>query len=246
MFDILFRFMCRLRKVPYDDKDVVTMLKYRTKVRMTTDFLLTLFIIIPFVFMILLLLRDKSIENMVSVFICVTAFTVFYRWFLTKFVGALRVFQILIEDTLHFKYTRKGNALSEDDFRKLAESDINLPHYLTSEKCRGDCYSTSFTLLRILKKGGIIFCAVRANTVDRTQHSELFTMHAMYVNNDWCFDTYSQLQWPLQEVLKLFEAKTYRLFTYEDLKNKSYEELRSDLRPGLSKWCEENDCWIRW
>lgn len=246
MFDILHRFIYRFNKVPRDVKNVLGMLKCRTKVRLIANFLLELFFAIPMsVILSPAILFPSTIVIIVSL-TCATAFILFCIWFMTKFNGALYIFETEIENILYSKHTRKGKALSEDDFEKLAKSDPNLPRYLTSEKCRGDCYATSLHLLRILKKGSIIFCAIRSTETDNSTCPQLFTMHAMYVNNGWCFDSYSQKQWPLQEALHLLSAKTYRTLSYNEIKGKTYIQIRNEMYPALSKWCKENDCWIKW
>lgn len=71
-------------------------------------------------------------------------------------------------------------------------------------------------------------------------------MHVVYVNNGWCFDTFSQCQYPLDEHLTLYEAKESMSFSYKDVEDKSYEEFKDDDYPALAQWCLENDCYQKW
>lgn len=53
-------------------------------------------------------------------------------------------------------------------------------------------------------------------------------MQFLYVNNDWCLKTYSGKQYPLEETLSRYYAKTYISYSYDDIKDKTYDELEKD------------------
>ena len=94
-----------------------------------------------------------------------------------------------------------------------------------------------FIATKLIKTGNI-------NEEDKCDND--YTMHVLYVNDNWCFDTYSQRQYPLEEVMKRFKAKTYKVFTYEDVDGKTYDEFKKEHAPALQEWCNENDCYQKW
>ena len=77
---------------------------------------------------------------------------------------------------------------------------------------------------------------------NENEEGKAHTMHVLYVNNGWCFDTFTQRQYPLEKVVQGLKAKAYISFTYEDIEGKTYEEFMEEQTPALLKWCEENDC----
>ena len=90
------------------------------------------------------------------------------------------------------------------------------------------------------------FVAVKSLSGDLEDSSNEYTMHVLYVNNNWCFNTYSQTQHPLEDVMKRCKAIPYKSFNYEDVAGKSYEQFRNEHYLALKKWCEENDCYQEW
>lgn len=71
-------------------------------------------------------------------------------------------------------------------------------------------------------------------------------MHVLYVFDGWCYDTYSEMQYPLEEVLERSKAKIYKSFSYKDIQGKTYYEFKEENLAELQKWCEENDCYQKW
>ena len=71
-------------------------------------------------------------------------------------------------------------------------------------------------------------------------------MHVLYVIDGWCYDTYSEMQYPLEEVLERSKAKIYKSFSYKDIQGKTYYEFKEENLAELQKWCEENDCYQKW
>ncbi|MBO5412963.1 MAG: hypothetical protein J6A29_01425 [Clostridia bacterium] len=134
----------------------------------------------------------------------------------------------------------KGNAISKEDFDTISKDNKLLYKYIVQQQCRGKCYNICFELLKCLKKGIIQFVAIKSVGDDEAKN--YYTMHVLYVNNDWCFDTYSGRQYPLEEVLKRCKGKICTTFSYEDVEGKTYEEFMEEHDSALEKWCEENDC----
>ena len=58
-------------------------------------------------------------------------------------------------------------------------------------------------------------------------------MHVLYVNDNWCFDTFSQRQYPLDEVLEKYKAKTYMCISIEDIEGRTYNEFKKSMHLNL-------------
>jgi len=146
---------------------------------------------------------------------------------------------------LHFYlFTQKGNAISKKDFKVIRQNDKLLYHVLKHQTCRGKCYATSFQLLKTLKNGLILFISIPEITLkDETPYN---TMHVLFVNQNWVFDTYSQRQFPLKKILSIYMPKIYKAFSFDDVKNYSYEEFRDAHYEDLAKWCKKNDTFQFW
>ena len=165
---------------------------------------------------------------------------------LNFFYESLFVCTILIAEKVYFLvYTIKGKALSRKDFETIKNKNKELYEFVSSSNCRGYCYSICFDMLKVLKRGCIEFVAVKKLSTqkdDEDDDGKNFTMHVLYVNNGWAFDTYSQRQYPIEELHTIYKAITYRSFNYDEIKNKSYDDFRSENELQLTKWCNMNDC----
>ena len=164
-----------------------------------------------------------------------------------KFFGvALLVCTHLIAEKVYFwVYTIKGKALSRKDFETIKNKNKELYEFVSSSNCIGYCYSICFEMLKVLKRGCIEFVAVKKFSTqkdDEDDDGKNFTMHVLYVNNGWAFDTYSQRQFPIEELHTIYKAITYRSFNYDEIENKSYDDFRSENESQLTKWCNMNDC----
>ena len=69
--------------------------------------------------------------------------------------------QSLSQKMYFYFYTKKGEALLQQDFDIIKYSNNTLYEFISSIKCRGCCYETCFEILKILKKGYIEFVAVK-------------------------------------------------------------------------------------
>ena len=162
------------------------------------------------------------------------------------FRKAINNFIFNIYSTLYFNnYTIKGKAIMLEDFNTIKQENSNLYFHIKNILCQGHCYSICFELLKCLKKGEIHFYATR-NFDDDESSSYEFTMHVLYVNNDWCFDTFSGNQYPLKKAIKKHQAKIYKVYSYDEIKEKNYDQFRKDETKALLKWCSNNNCYVNW
>ena len=118
---------------------------------------------------------------------------------------------------------------------------------IETQNCRNYCYSICFEMCKALKKGCIEFIAVKKissiNQPDEYDGKE-FTMHVLYINNGWAFDTFSSRQYPVEKLHKIFKAKIYKSFDYDAIRDKSYEEFKDEQYPELAAWAANNDCFM--
>ena len=94
-----------------------------------------------------------------------------------------------------------------------------------------------FNLLDTLKCGELLLVAIRyyGDTLP-------YTMHAIYVKDNWCFDTYTQRQFPLTRFFELYEAKFYKEISYSEIEHLTYEEFILTEAKLMKEWCKENKC----
>lgn len=227
------------------------LLKDRIKMIWLADFLVNIFGSLPLVFMLSSLLycieHQDSIDNIVTLIVFPIAYICFVIYFLKRFGECVIKFRLSIASTLYFnKYVIKGNAISKDDFNNIEKENETLYYLIKNVKSQGYCYSVCFELLKTLQKGFILFVAVKSFDDDGESKEYEYTMHVLYVNNEWCFNTFSGKQHPLEETLNRHYAKTYVSYSYDDIKDKTYDEFKKDEFPALKKWCSENDCFQKW
>ncbi len=189
-----------------------------------------------------------SIEIVVSIILLIHVIccAILAKYFHDSMVG----FANSISAKIYFiKCTRKGNALSKDDFDLIKKSNKDVYTGISNQICQGYCYSICFEMLKALKKGKIEFLAVKNFNFDdniKWENEDDFTMHVLYINNGWAFDTYSSRQFPIEKIHKIFEAKVYKQFSYEDVKDKSYEQFRNEHATELAEWAKMNNCSMFW
>ncbi|MNT54423.1 hypothetical protein D3C72_1915870 [compost metagenome] len=113
-------------------------------------------------------------------------------------------------------------------------------------ECRGYCYTICFSILEVFKQGTIKFIAVKNLLADGESNDYEYTMHVLYVNNEWAFDTFSHRQLPLDELLALYKCKEYKDFSFSDIIDLSYEEFTDLNYEKLKLWCKENSVFQKW
>lgn len=137
-------------------------------------------------------------------------------------------------------YTKKGKALTKKDFNIIRSKNRKMYDHIKRQNCDGQCYYTSYLLCQLLKKGKIEYIAVKSLDSNATKP---FYIHVLYVNNDWCFDTYSCRQYSLEHYCDIQEIKIFKAFEYDEIKDMSPEEFRVKFHENeLRKWISKNDC----
>lgn len=242
----MFEFILRrtvFKTLSKEDQYTAMLLKSQIKTTFISAVLISTFIAIPLVALITLLIKcEHTLDNVISTVILIVAYIIFVVWFMRKFSNPIQAFKKLLSANIYAsRYVIKGNAISKSDFDIIKKENEKLHYIMMTQHVNGYCYSVCFEILRCLKKGTLLLIA--ANNVDeKDEFNNYYTLHALYVNDNWCFDTYSQRQYPLEEVMKRFKAKTYKNFTYEDITGKTYDEFRKEQSPAVKQWCEANDC----
>lgn len=156
--------------------------------------------------------------------------------------------QLLAERIYFLVCTTKGNALCKNDFKIIKQVNEKLYAFIATQMCRGYCYSICFEICKALKKGSIEFLAIKKFSPHDYEEDDgkEFTMHVLYVNNGWAFDTYSSRQYPIERLHEIYKAKIYKAFSFDEISSKSYEEFREKQEPELAKWSIDNDCSMFW
>ncbi len=166
------------------------------------------------------------------------------------FKSAMIGFSELLAERIYFlACTKKGKALSKQDFETIRKVDEKLYVLIVTQTCRGYCYSICFKMCKALKKGYIEFVAIKKLAMDKYDEEDDgkdFTMHTLYVNNGWAFDTFSSRQYPVEKLHQIYKAKIYKVFDYNFICNKSYGEFKDELKTELIEWSAANDCSIFW
>lgn len=149
--------------------------------------------------------------------------------------------QMIFSKIIFYLFTLKGKAISNLDWHTIKELDKKCYDHIMKQECKGYCYNACFRILQCLKKGNMKFIAVL--NPDRRPR---YTMHVLYVNNDWCFDTYSQRQYPLKKIMSICKAIEYKEFSYSDIEGKTYYEFREENCLELKEWCRKNNIEQNW
>lgn len=136
-------------------------------------------------------------------------------------------------------YAKKGKALTRKDFKKLKKVHRPFYRYFYDGKAINECYFTSFFLLKLLQKGKMQFLAVRDYDPSWRENCD-YHMHVVYVNNGYIFDTDSYLQFPYDKYISLMDAKEFKSFSFEDVKDLTEEEFGKIHHSELVSWCKKN------
>lgn len=232
-----------------EEQELTMLLKDKIKMQYLGHFLVFIFGVLPLASLLTLLISSKhTLSNIIHCVILILAYCIFEIWFEKRFREQIGTFKNLIALSLYSsRYALKGNALSREDFEIIKKEYKKLYNMIIRQECHGYCYSICFAILKCLKKGSILFVALRCLQEEKEKiDNKDYTIHVLYVNNDWCFDTYSQRQYPLEEVLKRMCAKTFKSFDYNAVDGKTYEEFRAEHNEELKTWCQENNCYQEW
>lgn len=241
-----------LRKITFrnldkEGQDIALMHKERISVELRVIQVLVLITILPLICILTLTLKEERWYDILFGIILFVGYSVFLFSLFRRFKDIIITFKGLLIAKIFFeKYTSKGNAILPEDFETIEKEDSNIYGLIRYLECTGSCYPICFYILKALKKGKIKFIAVKVINGDKEGIEKPFTMHVLYVNNGWCFDTYSHKQYPMEKILKIYKAIEYKEFSYDDIKNVSYDEFKEINYPELKDWCEKNDCHQCW
>ena len=172
----------------------------------------------------------------------------FVGWLVSMkvFKRAMFGFSQLLSEKIYFLVcTTKGKALGKNEFNDIKQENEKLYEFIETQMCRGYCYSICFEICKALKKGYIEFLAIKRFS-PHSDDGKDFTMHVLYVNKGWAFDTYSSRQYPIRKLHEIYKAKVYKTFSFEEISSKSYEEFREEQEPKIAKWAINNDCSMFW
>lgn len=206
--------------------------------------------ILPFIPLIIIdLCEDKELALSTQfalcgfILICFVGFLLFFK----LFRGPILFFLDLVTEKVYFWICSvKGNALSKKDFEIIKNNNYILYNFISSQNCQRYCYSISFEILKTLKKGYIEFVAIKKFSFSPTDNKDddrrKFSLHVLYCNNGWTFDTISKRQYPIEKLHKIYNAKICKTFDFDDIKSKSFEDFREKNRSYLTKWCDDNNC----
>lgn len=174
--------------------------------------------------------------------ISLAGFLIFMRVFNKAMFG----FSHLLAERIYFLVcTTKGKAFCKNELRIIKQVNEKLYELIATQMCRGYCYSICFEMCKSLKKGAIEFLAVKKfSSHDKYDDDDgkNRTMHVIYVNNGWAFDTYSSRQYPIEKLHEIYNCEVYKTFSFDEISSKFYEEFRKEQEPELVKWCIDNDC----
>ena len=241
----MFEFFLRktvMKKLSKEDQDVWLLKKDGFKMQYFAYVLIFLLVGLPFSeWIAVLIIGEYTLTNLIIQCIIILVYIIFVLHFIHMFNEQIEIFTALIMNKLFFgRYVVKGGAISKDEFDVLKKENENLYNQIRYGAVQGTCYSTCFKILQCLKRGQLHFVAIKKIGDDTIKN--YYTMHVLYVWNDWCFDTYSARQYPLEKVMTHFRGKLYTTFSYQDIEGKTYQEFKEENYAALEKWCQENDC----
>ena len=207
--------------------------------------LLCMVIFYIFIVMIPLMVLNYKFElyklpNLVQFIFCLLYFIFCYVLYLLlkdSYLGT-EVYLIYYKciNFLFFRlYTCKGEAIKTSDFKEIKLNNKTLYDDISTDECQGQCYATCFDILKTLKKGQITFLVIGIHYYDKP------SMHVLYVNNGWCFDTNCRNQIEYEKYLNENDVCVFKQFDYESIKGLSYEEFRRKHRKEIEDWCTENN-----
>lgn len=151
------------------------------------------------------------------------------------------IFQRYFPGKLYYwLFTRKGKALSKNDFAKIKSIDKDFYQVISSRRCTGYCYFVCQHMAQLLKKGSVAYIAKKdLLSTDTTT----YRIHVLYINNDWVFDTITRRQYPFDSFLKMCDGKIFRCFSYSDFKDyDNMDDFYSTFEDELTMWCNDNNC----
>jgi hypothetical protein len=71
-------------------------------------------------------------------------------------------------------------------------------------------------------------------------------MHVLYVKNGWAFDTFNQMRFPVDKLIKIYDGIIYKDFCLADVEGLNYEEFQEKNYAEMAIWCENHNCYEKW
>lgn len=247
-----------MRKTIYKDiaketQDMLLQLAARYHIIEFLCFMVWLVIyIFPFIPLLIIYVFEDvefSMITQITIEAFVLIYTVGFLVSLKVFKRAMVGFSKLLTERIYFlACTKKGKALSKKDFETIMQVNEVVCSFIATQNCRGYCYSICFNICKALKKGSIEFVAIKYFAINKDDENDgkAFTMHVLFINNGWAFDTYSSRQYPVERLHEIYKSKVYKTFDFDSIRDKSYDEFRDEQEPELAKWCAINDCYMSW
>lgn len=231
-----------------DEKFIAELTLTLWKMTFIANILLSLVFIIPFSAAMTFFISNLnfiSLTNIIVEGLILFGTLIATFLFIKEFFYELLLFRKAISHKLYLHHIFIGEAISLEDFDTLKQENKPIFNAITSFNSSGFCYHVCFELLKTLKKGTFWFVAIKWAGLDE-EVSNPYTMHALYENNNWCYDSYSMKQHPFDFALDHFGAIRYLSFSYEDIKDMTFYEFRKKTASELKAWCEMNDCYEEW
>lgn len=236
-----------LKSFTKEEQDMCLELRGYVIINFCIEAMQMLLMIFPQIFVAIKLIecvrrKNENIIFWMIVGIFMIMYTFLWSFFVKNYKSVIDEAKENIFSKLYFyMLTVRGNAISFKDWKTIKKFDEKCYNHIMKQKCKGYCYNACFRILQCLKKGNIKFV-----TVINPGRLQQRTIHVLYVNKGWCFDTYSIKQYPLQKIIKIYNAEEYKDFSYSDINGKTYEEFRKEHYAELKEWCQENNVEQNW
>lgn len=233
-----------LKSYSKEEQNVCLMLRGYIITKYLLEVMMHVFIVVPLIIVIARLSQGIIKKDINIIWLIIGAIGILYGILCVILIRTHKIEEIkeLLFSKLYFYLlTFKGKAISYTDWKTIKKLDEKCYNHIMKQECKGYCYDACFRILQCLKDGTMKFVSV-LNPGGDGRH----TMHVLYVNNSWCFDTYSQRQYPIEKVMKIYKAIEYKDFSYSDIEGKTYREFREEHYPELREWCRENNIEQRW
>lgn len=195
------------------------------------------FIVLP---LTLSVKTEVPVKNQILLLIPLLTYYVIVFIFMKYFKDELLELHTKMQVKLHFNlYSIKGEVITKPEFQIIKNTDEDLYFCMRYNKVTGLCISSCFHILKYLKNGEIWFIAAKYLSNDQDLP---YYFHVIYVKNNWLFDTETNQQFPIDNYENIRQFKVYKKFTFQEIEHLEYKEFLEKERPGIDKWCAENNC----
>ena len=215
---------------------------YYYTVYILSIYVLVLIILIPLAFVFDCLITFFNFNFWLCLFILIT-FGIILAFVFSKFYDKIPLLSKL-DTLLYFNiYTKKGKAIKRQQFNIIKKNYYELYRLLSLQKAAGECYAVSYELLKLFKKGMIVFLAITDDNSSANENSN-YHMHVLYVNDNDAFDTDFCLQIPYDLFISIYKAKIFKTFSFDDVKNLTFWEFRDKFHHQLVDFCRTNKIFL--